>query len=124
MQSVNTSIRLLEEFLENCEVNGASDEDLELCAELASNCDMLRPNLSKLATETDDKDDILGNLLYYFLIDTFEGFLLWASHGQVKSFKSVMNSAKRLNAMNVLRKTLDEFHKLPHDGWTTLLSTF
>ena len=58
--TVNSNIRLLEELLDNYEANGASPEEMELCKELASNCDKLRPNLSKLATETDDKGDSLG----------------------------------------------------------------
>jgi ADP-ribosylation factor-binding protein GGA len=60
IETVNSNIRLLEELLDNFETNGATAEEMELCKELASNCDKLRPNLSKLATETDDKGDTLG----------------------------------------------------------------
>ena len=60
METVTSNIRLLEELLDNCESNGATPEDMELCKELAANCDRLRPSLSKLATETDDKGEALG----------------------------------------------------------------
>lgn len=63
---MNSNIRLLEELLENFETNGATAEEMELCKELAANCDKLRPNLSKLAEETDDKGDSLGILLSFF----------------------------------------------------------
>ncbi|XP_046437414.1 ADP-ribosylation factor-binding protein GGA1-like isoform X2 [Daphnia pulex] len=63
IETVNSNIRLLEELLDNFEANGATAEEMELCKELASNCDKLRPNLSKLATETDDKGDTLADIL-------------------------------------------------------------
>lgn len=62
IETVNSNIRLLEELLDNFEANGATAEEMELCKELAANCDKFRPNLSKLATETDDKGDSLGLL--------------------------------------------------------------
>lgn len=63
IETVNSNIRLLEELLDNFETNGATAEEMELCKELASNCDKLRPNLSKLATETDDKGNTLADIL-------------------------------------------------------------
>ncbi|XP_057368753.1 ADP-ribosylation factor-binding protein GGA1-like [Daphnia carinata] len=63
IETVNSNIRLLEELLDNFEANGATAEEMELCKELASNCDKLRPNLSKLATETDDKGNTLADIL-------------------------------------------------------------
>ena len=38
---------------------------MELCKELAGNCDRLRPNLSRLATETDDKEESLGFYIFF-----------------------------------------------------------
>lgn len=69
IETVTSNIRLLEELLDNCENNGASAEEVELCKELASNCDRLRPNLSKLATETDDKGDTLGNFPFWLVLN-------------------------------------------------------
>ena len=57
IETVNSNIRLFEEFLDNFEVNGATAEDLDLCKKMATNCDKLHPNLSRLATETDEKDE-------------------------------------------------------------------
>lgn len=48
---------------------------MELCEELASNCDKLRPNLSKLAAETDDKGDSLGILIAILFCEDFKASL-------------------------------------------------
>jgi ADP-ribosylation factor-binding protein GGA len=60
IETVNSNLRLLEELLDNFETNGATAEEMDLCKELAANCDKLRPNLERLASETDDKEDGLG----------------------------------------------------------------
>ena len=53
------NIDLLTELLDNVEANGATAEEMELCKEMAGTCERLRPNLFRLAAETDDKEDSL-----------------------------------------------------------------
>jgi len=58
-----SNISLLDELLDNVESNGATSEEMELCKELAGSCERLRPNLFRLAAETDDKDESLADIL-------------------------------------------------------------
>lgn len=80
---MNSNIRLLEELLDNCEANGATAEEMELCKELATSCDKLRPNLSKLATETDDKGDSLGlcvcAMIHSFIAKSYHSLYCFSS---------------------------------------------
>jgi len=57
------NIDLLTELLDNVEANGATAEEMELCKEMAGTCERLRPNLFRLAAETDDKEDSLLDIL-------------------------------------------------------------
>jgi len=63
IRTATDNIDLLTELLDNVEANGATTEDFELCKEMASTCERLRPNLFRLAAETDDKEDSLGDIL-------------------------------------------------------------
>jgi len=74
IRTATDNIDLLTELLDNVEANGATTEDFELCKEMASTCERLRPNLFRLAAETDDKEDSLGCSL---CTSTFQCPLSW-----------------------------------------------
>jgi len=58
LEQVAGTVRLLDELLDNVEASG--DAELDLCAELAAECQCLRPSLSALAADIDDKEQGLG----------------------------------------------------------------
>ena len=88
IRTAMSNIDLLSELLDNVEANGASAEEMELCKEMASTCERLRPNLFRLAAETDDKEDSLGYFLLNFEFSLFKNNIL-SSYDNFQQFGSI-----------------------------------
>ncbi|KAJ4944420.1 hypothetical protein JOQ06_012964, partial [Pogonophryne albipinna] len=63
LEAVNTSVKLLNEMLAHFSPNDSTDGDKELIRELYADCDKLRQTVFQLATETEDNDSSLGDIL-------------------------------------------------------------
>ncbi|XP_038125569.1 ADP-ribosylation factor-binding protein GGA3a [Cyprinodon tularosa] len=63
LEAVNNSVKLLNEMLAHFSPEDSTEADKELIKELYSDCDKLRQTVFKLATETEDNDSNLGEIL-------------------------------------------------------------
>ncbi|KAM9856643.1 ADP-ribosylation factor-binding protein GGA3a [Aulostomus maculatus] len=63
MEAVNNSVKLLSEMLAYFSPEDSSDSDKDLIKELYGDCDKLRQTVFQLATETEDNDSNLGDIL-------------------------------------------------------------
>lgn len=64
LESVHSNVRLLSEMLDTYVRDGSSKDELELIKELHQSCERLRPTVLKLASETQQNEDILCKLLF------------------------------------------------------------
>uniref|UniRef100_A0A8C4GGQ2 Golgi associated, gamma adaptin ear containing, ARF binding protein 3a n=1 Tax=Dicentrarchus labrax TaxID=13489 RepID=A0A8C4GGQ2_DICLA len=63
LEAVNNSVKLLNEMLAHFSPEESTDGDKELIRELYGDCDKLRQTVFQLATETEDNDSSLGDIL-------------------------------------------------------------
>ncbi|XP_053711610.1 ADP-ribosylation factor-binding protein GGA3-like [Synchiropus splendidus] len=63
LEEVNNSVKLLSEMLACFSVEDSTESDTELIKELYDECDKLREKVSQLASETEDNDTKLGEIL-------------------------------------------------------------
>uniref|UniRef100_A0A671RKH2 ADP-ribosylation factor-binding protein GGA3-like n=1 Tax=Sinocyclocheilus anshuiensis TaxID=1608454 RepID=A0A671RKH2_9TELE len=63
LEEVNNNVKLLSEMLSHYDRDRSSDADRELIKELYERCDKLRRTAFKLATEAEDNDSSLGDIL-------------------------------------------------------------
>uniref|UniRef100_H3CIU9 Golgi associated, gamma adaptin ear containing, ARF binding protein 3a n=1 Tax=Tetraodon nigroviridis TaxID=99883 RepID=H3CIU9_TETNG len=63
LEAVKNSVRLLNEMLAHFSPQGSSDGDKELLKELYDNCHKLKQTVIELATESEDNDSSLGDIL-------------------------------------------------------------
>ncbi|KAM9392619.1 ADP-ribosylation factor-binding protein GGA3 [Pholidichthys leucotaenia] len=63
LEEVNINVRLLTEMLSHYDKDRSSDSDKEILKELYERCDKLRRAAFKMATETEDNDTSLGDIL-------------------------------------------------------------
>ncbi|KAL7404341.1 hypothetical protein ABVT39_013429 [Epinephelus coioides] len=63
LEAVNNSVKLLNEMLTHFSPEDSTDGDKELIRELYGDCDKLRQTVFQLATETEDNDSSLGDIL-------------------------------------------------------------
>ncbi|XP_074486596.1 ADP-ribosylation factor-binding protein GGA3a isoform X1 [Sebastes fasciatus] len=63
LEAVNNSVKLLNEMLAHFSPEDSTDGDKELIRELHGDCDKLRQTVFQLATETEDNDSSLGDIL-------------------------------------------------------------
>ncbi|XP_056308900.1 ADP-ribosylation factor-binding protein GGA3 isoform X2 [Danio aesculapii] len=63
LEEVNNNVKLLTEMLSQYDRERSSDADRELIKELYERCDKLRRTAFKLATEAEDNDSSLGDIL-------------------------------------------------------------
>lgn len=63
LEEVNNNVKLLSEMLSHYDHDRSSDADRDLIKELYERCDKLRRTAFKLATETEDHDTSLGEIL-------------------------------------------------------------
>lgn len=63
LEAVNNSVKLLNEMLAHFSPEDSTDGDKELIRELYADCDRLRQTVFQLATETEDNDSSLGDIL-------------------------------------------------------------
>ncbi|XP_060760411.1 ADP-ribosylation factor-binding protein GGA3 isoform X2 [Neoarius graeffei] len=63
LEEVNNNVKLLSEMLSHYDQDRSSDADRDLIKELYERCDKLRRTAFKLATETEDHDTSLGEIL-------------------------------------------------------------
>ncbi|XP_074521480.1 ADP-ribosylation factor-binding protein GGA3a [Halichoeres trimaculatus] len=63
LEAVNNSVKLLNEMLTHFSPEDSTDGDKELIRELYADCDKLRQTVFQLATETEDNDSSLGDIL-------------------------------------------------------------
>ncbi|XP_022915925.1 ADP-ribosylation factor-binding protein GGA1 isoform X2 [Onthophagus taurus] len=63
VESVYSNVRLLKEMLESYNKNGGTPDDLALIREIHQNCERLQPKIHSLATECQQNDDMIGDLL-------------------------------------------------------------
>ncbi|KAM9792960.1 ADP-ribosylation factor-binding protein GGA3a [Neosynchiropus ocellatus] len=63
LEEVNNSVKLLNEMLACFSVEDSTESDIELIKELYEECDKLREKVSQLASETEDNDTMLGEIL-------------------------------------------------------------
>ncbi|XP_076121293.1 ADP-ribosylation factor-binding protein GGA3 [Alosa pseudoharengus] len=63
LEEVNNNVKLLSEMLSHYDKDRSSESDRDLIRELYDRCDKLRRTAFKLATETEDNDSSLGDIL-------------------------------------------------------------
>ncbi|XP_059509763.1 ADP-ribosylation factor-binding protein GGA3 isoform X2 [Stegostoma tigrinum] len=63
LEEVNNNVRLLNEMLAHYSKDESSEGDKELMTELYERCEKMRRTLFKLASETEDNDNSLGEIL-------------------------------------------------------------
>ncbi|KAK2587423.1 hypothetical protein KPH14_003136 [Odynerus spinipes] len=63
LESVHNNVKLLSEMLDSYNQNETSHEDLELMKELYQACERLKPTVLRLANETQDNEEMLGDVL-------------------------------------------------------------
>ncbi|XP_033894025.3 ADP-ribosylation factor-binding protein GGA3-like isoform X1 [Acipenser ruthenus] len=63
LEEVNNNVKLLNEMLTHFNREESSEADRELIKELYERCDKMRRNVFKLATESEDNDNSLGDIL-------------------------------------------------------------
>ncbi|XP_008276700.1 ADP-ribosylation factor-binding protein GGA3a [Stegastes partitus] len=63
LEAANNSVKLLNEMLAHFSPDDSTDGDKELIRELYGDCDKLRQTVYQLATESEDNDTSLGDLL-------------------------------------------------------------
>ncbi|XP_046425720.1 ADP-ribosylation factor-binding protein GGA1 isoform X1 [Neodiprion fabricii] len=63
LESVHNNVRLLSEMLDSFNKSQASADDLELMKELYQACERLRPNVFRLANESQDNQEMLNEVL-------------------------------------------------------------
>ncbi|XP_034752803.1 ADP-ribosylation factor-binding protein GGA3a [Etheostoma cragini] len=63
LEAVNNSVKLLNEMLAHFSQDDSTDGDKEIIRELYGECDKLRQTVFQLATETEDNDSSLGDIL-------------------------------------------------------------
>ncbi|KAL1272949.1 hypothetical protein QQF64_028811 [Cirrhinus molitorella] len=64
LEEVNNSVKLLNEMLSHFKKDESTQEDKELLKDLYNDCDKLRTAVFRLATETDDDESALGDILH------------------------------------------------------------
>uniref|UniRef100_A0A673KUL6 ADP-ribosylation factor-binding protein GGA3-like n=1 Tax=Sinocyclocheilus rhinocerous TaxID=307959 RepID=A0A673KUL6_9TELE len=64
LEEVDNSVKLLNEMLSHFKRDESTQEDKELLKDLYNDCDKLRTAVFRLATETDDDDSALGEILH------------------------------------------------------------
>lgn len=63
LESVHNNVKLLSEMLDSYNQNETSSEDLELMKELYQACERLKPTVLRLANETQDNEEMFGDVL-------------------------------------------------------------
>uniref|UniRef100_A0A3Q3EID4 Golgi associated, gamma adaptin ear containing, ARF binding protein 3 n=1 Tax=Labrus bergylta TaxID=56723 RepID=A0A3Q3EID4_9LABR len=63
LEAVNNSVKVLNEMIAHFSPEDSTDADKELIKELYGDCDKLRQTVFQLATETEDNDSCLGDIL-------------------------------------------------------------
>merc|ERR1719357_245935 len=63
MAEVASNVRLLNEMLDIYSSKESNTEERELMSDLGQACEKLRPNLYRLASEMDENDDSIGEIL-------------------------------------------------------------
>ncbi|XP_061702417.1 ADP-ribosylation factor-binding protein GGA3 isoform X1 [Syngnathoides biaculeatus] len=63
LEEVNINVKLLSEMLSHYDKNASSESDKEIIKELYERCDKLRRAAFKMATEAEDNDTSLGDIL-------------------------------------------------------------
>ncbi|KAL3267685.1 hypothetical protein HHI36_006819 [Cryptolaemus montrouzieri] len=63
LESAQNNIRLLNEMLDSYIAESTSKDEMDLIKELYQSCERLRPNLAKLASETPQNEDLLGDII-------------------------------------------------------------
>lgn len=63
LESVHNNAKLLSEMLDSYDRNETNKEDLELMKELHQACERLKPIVLRLANETQDNEDMLGDVV-------------------------------------------------------------
>ncbi|XP_033607424.1 ADP-ribosylation factor-binding protein GGA1 isoform X2 [Cryptotermes secundus] len=63
LESVHNNVRLLSEMLDQYQLGQTSAEELELIKELHQSCERLRPSVFRLASETQDNESMLNEVL-------------------------------------------------------------
>ncbi|KAK7144624.1 hypothetical protein R3I94_010901 [Phoxinus phoxinus] len=64
LEEVNNSVKLLNEMLSHFKRDESTQADKELLTDLYNDCDKLRTAVFRLATETEDDDGALGDILH------------------------------------------------------------
>ncbi|GCC34733.1 ADP-ribosylation factor-binding protein GGA1-like isoform X1 [Chiloscyllium punctatum] len=63
IEEVNNNVKLLSEMLENYSKNETSESNEEIMKELYQRCEKMRPTLFRLASDTEDNDEALAEIL-------------------------------------------------------------
>ncbi|KAG8446150.1 hypothetical protein GDO86_013853 [Hymenochirus boettgeri] len=63
LEEVSNNVKLLQEMLSHYSKNDSSEEDKELMKELCERCEIKRLTLFRMASETEDNDSSLGDIL-------------------------------------------------------------
>ncbi|KZC06358.1 PREDICTED: ADP-ribosylation factor-binding protein GGA1 [Dufourea novaeangliae] len=98
LESVHNNAKLLSEMLDSYNCNETSGEDLELMKELRQACERLKPIVLRLANETQDNEEMLGDVLAASdeLGQVFEKYSAIIVHGERVNPKTDSNASPYL----------------------------
>lgn len=68
LEAVHNNVKLLNEMLDSYKPGISSEDELDLIKELHHSCERLRLNVQKLISETHQSEEILSELINYFLL--------------------------------------------------------
>uniref|UniRef100_A0A671VB56 Golgi associated, gamma adaptin ear containing, ARF binding protein 3a n=1 Tax=Sparus aurata TaxID=8175 RepID=A0A671VB56_SPAAU len=107
LEAVNNSVKLLNEMLTHFSPEDSTDGDKELIKELYGDCDKLRQTVFQLATETEDNDSSLGDILQAsddlsHVINSYKKIVEGQTiNGETEEAQRTQSSCKNYGACNV-----------------------
>nr|CAD7257480.1 unnamed protein product [Timema shepardi] len=121
LESVHNNVRLLSEMLDSYRVGQSSVEELDLIKELHQSCERLRPNVFRLASETQESEALLNEVLNVSdeLGQVFDKYTAVIIHG--KTLDPVFEPETGQSATSLLDLSTPSEERLPPVP-TTLLN--
>ncbi|KAK0097803.1 hypothetical protein PV326_013644 [Microctonus aethiopoides] len=101
LESAHNNIKLLSEMLDSYNSSQTNSEDVELIKELYQTCERFKPTLLRLADETQDSEEILGQVLNVNdeLSHVFEKYSLKLNSSETLSKSSNANNVDDISSL-------------------------
>lgn len=109
LESVNNNVRLLNEMLDSYKPGISSEDELQLIKELHQSCERLRPNVFKLATDVQQNEAMLNEVLQASdeLGQVFDKFTEIIIKGNIPQRESQLDASNNLSLLD-LSSPIDE----------------